>query len=93
MTACQNQQYKMIKPVSQSEACQFLCEFFSPAAATALAAELFRLEEEEQENYVLGAQVCSGWEEFPSFESAQASVCGAYIPDGIHFSGGFLLKK
>ncbi len=83
----------MIKPVSQDECRLFLLKFFSPAAATALAGELFRQEEEEQENYVLGAQVCSGWEEFPSFEAAQASVCGAYIPDGIQFSGGFLLKK
>jgi len=91
MTACQNQQYKMIKPVSQSEACQFLCEFFSPAAATALAAELFRLEEEEQENICLGASICSGWEEFPSFEAAQASQ--NHIALGVAFDGGVLLKK
>jgi hypothetical protein len=83
----------MIKPVSQSEASQFLCEFFSPAAATALAEELFRIEEEEQENYILGATVCCGWEEFTSFQAAQASVGGAYVPRGIEFPGGFLMRK
>ncbi len=93
VTPSRNQQYKMIKPVSQDECRLFLLEFFSKAAAAALAEELFRLEEEEQENICLGANICSGWEEFPSFEAAQASVQGAYIPDGIHFSGGFLLKK
>ena len=83
----------MIKPVSQSECADFLREFFTPAAATALAAELFRMEEEVGENYSLGASVCCEWEEFPSFQAAQASVQGAYIPGGIHFSGGFLMRK
>lgn len=83
----------MTKPVSQDECRLFLLEFFSKEAAAALTVELFRLEEEEQENYCLGASVCSGWEEFPSFKAAQASVQGAYIPDGIYFPGGFLLKK
>ena len=81
----------MTKPVSQSEASQFLCEFFSPAAATALAKELFLIEEEEQENYCLGASVCTEWEEFPSFEAAQASQ--NHPAFGIAFEGGFLLKK
>lgn len=84
----------MIKPVSQSEAAQFLCEFFSPAAAEALAAELFRMEEEQEENICLGAQVCCEWAEFPSFQAAQAAVGGAYIPHGVHVDGGgFLMRK
>jgi hypothetical protein len=84
----------MIKPISQSECADFLREFFSPAASVALAAELFRLEEEAQENICLGANICSRWEEFPSFQTAQAAVGGAYIPDGIYFSGGgFLMRK
>jgi hypothetical protein len=81
----------MIKPVSQSEAEMFLCEFFSGTAASALAAELFRLEEEAQENYCLGATVLCGWEEFPSFEAAQASQNHPAL--GVIFEGGFLLKK
>ena len=84
----------MIKPISQDECTQYLMEFFSSAAAEALAAELFRLEEEEQNNYCLGAQVCCEWAEFPSFQAAQAAVGGAYIPHGVHFSGGgFLMRK
>lgn len=86
----------MIKPVSFDECVQFLAEFYSPAAAEALAVELFRLEfhAEEEENYVLGAKVCCEWEEFPSFQAAQAAVGGgAYIPQGVHFSGGFLMRK
>ena len=85
----------MIKPVSQSECAQYLTEFFSPTASVALASELFRMEwhNEEEENYCLGAQVCCEWEEFPSFQAAQAAVGGAYIPDGIHFPGGFLMRK
>jgi hypothetical protein len=84
----------MIKPISQDECSQYLTEFFSAPAAAALAAELFRIEEEEEEeNYVLGAQVCCEWVEFPSFQAAQAAVGGAYIPDGISFSGGFLMRK
>jgi hypothetical protein len=71
----------------------FLREFFSRPAAEALAAELFRREEEEQENHVLGAAICCEWAEFPSFQAAQAAVGGAYIPDGIHFPGGFLMRK
>jgi hypothetical protein len=81
----------MIKPISQEEASQYLAEFYSVAAAKALTAELFRLEEEEQENYCLGASVCNGWEEFPSFEAAQASQ--DHTAFGIAFEGGFLLKK
>ena len=84
----------MIKPVSQEECAQYLTEFFSPAAAEALAAELFRLEwHSDEENYCLGAQVCCEWGEFPSFQAAQESVQGAYIPEGIHFPGGFLMRK
>ena len=85
----------MIKPVSQAECSQYLTEFFSQAAAEALSAELFRLEEEEeQNNYCLGAQVCCEWSEFPSFQAAQASVGGAYIPHGVHVDGGgFLMRK
>jgi hypothetical protein len=83
----------MIKPISQDECSQYLTEFFSPPAAAALAAELFRMEEEEEENYILGANVCSEWAEFPSFQAAQSAVGGAYIPDGISFPGGFLMRK
>ena len=68
-------------------------EFFSPSASDALAAELFRIEEESQENFCLGAAICCEWEEFPSFQAAQAAVGGAYIPHGVHFSGGFLMRK
>ena len=83
----------MTKPVSQDECRLFLLEFFSKEAAAALAEELFRLEEEKQENICLGANIATEWEEFSSFQAAQASVQGAYIPHGIHFPGGFLLKK
>lgn len=83
----------MIKPVSPSQCADFLVEFFSPAAAKALTAELFRIEEESQENYCLGVGICSEWEEFSSFEAAQAAVGGAYIPHGIHYLGGFLMRK
>jgi hypothetical protein len=83
----------MIKPITEQECTQYLTEFFSPAASVALAAELFRREEEAGENYSLGASVCCEWEEFPSFQAAQAAVGGAYIPDGIHFPGGFLMRK
>jgi hypothetical protein len=84
----------MTKPISQSECADFLREFFSPEASVVLAAELFSIEEEAGENFILGANICSRWEEFPSFESAQAAVGGAYIPDGIYFSGGgFLMRK
>jgi hypothetical protein len=81
----------MIKPVSQDEAVQYLTQFFSPAASVALAAELFRLEDEAGENYVLNRFVCTGWEEFPSFEAAQASQHHSAL--GVIFEGGFLLKK
>jgi hypothetical protein len=81
----------MTKPVSQDECRLFLLEFFSKEAAAALAEELFRLEEEEQENICLGASICSGWEEFPSFEAAQASQNHPAL--GVAFDGGFLLKK
>ena len=84
----------MIKPISQEECTQFLCEFFSRAAAEALAAELFRMEEEQEENICLGANICCGWAEFSSFQAAQASVGGAYIPHGVHVDGGgFLMRK
>jgi hypothetical protein len=84
----------MIKPISPSECVDFLREFFSRPAAEALAAELFRIEDEAGENICLGANICSEWEEFPSFQAAQAAVGGAYIPDGIHFlGGGFLMRK
>lgn len=85
----------MIKSVSKDECVQFLTEFYSQSAAEALAVELFRLEfhSQEEENYVLGAQVRCEWEEFPSFQAAQEAVGGAYIPHGIHFSGGFLMRK
>ena len=83
----------MIKPISEKEASQYLTEFFSLSASDALAAELFRLEEEEQENYCLGAAILCEWAEFPSFQAAQAAVGGAYIPHGIHFPGGFLMRK
>lgn len=77
------------------ECAQFLTEFYSQAAAEALTAELFRLEfhSEEEEQYCLGAQVCCEWEEFSSFQAAQAAVGGAYIPNGIYFPGGFLMRK
>ena len=83
----------MIKPVSQEECTQYLTEFYSPSASDALAAELFRIEEEAQENYCLGSSICSQWEEFPTFQAAQAAVGGAYIPHGIYFTGGFLMRK
>ena len=81
----------MVKPVSPSQCADFLVEFFSPEAAKALTAELFRIEEESQENYCLGAAICCGWQEFPSFEAAQASQNHPAL--GIAFEGGFLLKK
>ena len=83
----------MIKPVTNQECAEFLTEFYSPAAAEALAAELFRMEDDEGENICLGASICCGWEEFSSFQAAQVSVGNAYIPEGIYFPGGFLLKK
>jgi hypothetical protein len=83
----------MVKPISQNECADFLREFYSPPAAETLAAELFRREEEEEENYCLGANIAAEWAEFSSFQAAQASVGGAYIPDGIHFPGGFLMRK
>jgi len=83
----------MIKPITQDECSQYLTEFFTPAASVALATELFRREEESRENYCLGASVCTEWEEFSSFQAAQAAVGGAYIPSGIYFPGGFLMKK
>lgn len=64
----------MIKPVSPSQCEDYLRQFFTPAAATALSAELFREEEETGENFFLSASICSSWEEFPSFQSAQDSV-------------------
>ena len=83
----------MIKPVSQEECRQYLTEFYSPSASDALAAELFRIEDEEGGNYCLGAAICCEWAEFPSFQAAQAAVGGAYIPHGIYFTGGFLMRK
>ena len=84
----------MIKSISQQECSQYLMEFYSPAAAEALAAELFRMEEEQEENICLGANICCEWAEFSSFQAAQNSVVGAYIPHGVHFSGGgFLMRK
>ena len=81
----------MIKPISQSECADFLRKFFSRPAAEALAEELFRLEEEEQENICLGANICSEWGEFSSFQAAQASQNHPAL--GVAFNGGFLLKK
>lgn len=84
----------MIKIVSHHESVAILISYgYSRKAAEALTILLWEEEEESQKNYILGPSVLYEWEEFPSFQAAQAAVNGAYIPKGIHFPGGFLMRK
>ena len=84
----------MIKLVSYQECIEILVSYgYSPEAAEALTVQIQLDEDESQEDYCLGASILCEWEEFHSFQSAQAAVGGAYIPKGINFSGGFLMRK